>query len=122
MYKRSKRASKQSKIRFKGHRANSELQVLGTNKDDIIIKAENLGITDFHIVEILKDRLGFENITLANDAKCAGLCEKVYGNLKPYNDAIFICLGTGIGGAVFLDGKLLESKKFSGFELRAYYN
>ena len=57
--------------------------------------------------------------TLNNDAKSAAMCEKQYGSLKKYDDCIFMCLGTGIGGAVFLEGKLLKPKKYTGFELRS---
>jgi len=53
---------------------------------------------------------------IKNDAKCAALAEKNYGSMKKYNDCIFLCLGTGIGGAAFLKGELLEPKRFSGFE------
>lgn len=99
-----------------------ELHHLGTNKDGVIIKAENLGIEDFHLVDILKKCLNYENIILNNDAKCAAICEKEYGSLKEYEDCIFICLGTGIGGAVFLGGKLVRPRKCSGVELRTYNN
>lgn len=30
---------------------------------------------------------------------------------KTYEDAVFLCLGTGIGAGVFLDNKLLVPKK-----------
>ena len=53
---------------------------------------------------------------IKNDAKCAALAEKNYGSMKKYDDCIFLCLGTGIGGAAFLKGELLEPKRFSGFE------
>ena len=56
-------------------------------------------------------------IKLKNDSKAAGLAEFKYGSLKEYNDAVFLCLGTGIGSAVFLNGKLLEANKHVGFEL-----
>ena len=56
-------------------------------------------------------------IKLKNDSKAAGLAEFKYGSLKKYNDAVFLCLGTGIGSAVFLNGKLLEANKHVGFEL-----
>ena len=92
----------------------------GTNKDGIIIKAENLGLSNFDIVGKLKKYFNFQEIYLKNDAKCAALCEKKFGNLKGYEDCIFICLGTGIGAAVFMDGKLLKAKKYDGFELRTY--
>ena len=91
------------------------LLLLGTHKDGVILKAENLEITDFKIVEELKEDLKFNNIYLRNDAKCAALCEKTYGSLKEYSDAIFICLGTGVGGAVFLDNKLLQPKNSERF-------
>lgn len=45
------------------------------------------------------------------------MCEKKYGSLKKYDDCIFLCLGTGVGGAVFLNGKLLKPKNYQGFEL-----
>lgn len=53
---------------------------------------------------------------IRNDAKCSALAEKMYGSLKNYSDALFICIGTGIGGAAFMNDKLLEPSGFSGFE------
>lgn len=81
-----------------------------------------MGIKNFNIVDRLKKELKYDNIHIKNDAKCAALCEKKYGALKPYNNSIFFCLGTGIGGAVFQDGKMLKSIKHDGFELRTYNN
>lgn len=92
----------------------------GTIRNGVVIKAENLGIKDFKIVENISKYFENTNITLNNDAKCAGMCEKIYGSLRNYDDAIFICLGTGIGSAVFIGGNLLKSKRFLGFELRTY--
>lgn len=89
----------------------------GTIKDGTIVKAENLGIYDFNIVDAVKSHFKDTEITLNNDAKCAAMCEKEYGSLKDVDDAIFLGLGTGIGGAVFLDRKLLKPKKYTGFEL-----
>lgn len=81
-----------------------------------IIKAENLHIKDFPIVEEINK---FYNIPikLRNDAKCAALAEKGYGGLKKVKDAIFLTIGTGIGGAVFLNGELLVPNKYEGFEI-----
>ena len=55
-------------------------------------------------------------IKLQNDAKCAALAENKYGVLQEYNSSIFLTLGTGIGGAAIIDGKLAEGKCFSGYE------
>lgn len=96
-----------------------------------IIKCVNLGIEDYSIVDRLNDKLieyakqnckveQFENlplqIKLQNDAKCAAIAENEYGVLKGYSSTIFFTLGTGIGGAATLNGKLLEGKCFSGYE------
>lgn len=54
---------------------------------------------------------------LKNDAECAALAEKQIGSIKDFVDAVFITLGTGIGGAVFLGGKLLTPKQKRGFEI-----
>ena len=56
-------------------------------------------------------------VLLQNDAKCAAMAEKKFGSLKKYDDSLFLIVGTGVGGAVFLDGKLLIPKRYSGFEV-----
>lgn len=88
----------------------------GTIKNNLWIYSNNLKIDNFDICSKLKEYFSIP-IYIKNDAKCAGLAEKVYGGLKEYSDGIFICLGTGFGSAVFLGGKLLESKTYPGFEL-----
>ncbi len=45
---------------------------------------------------------------LANDANCAGLGEAWLGAGRNYQDIILITLGTGVGGAIILDGKLFQ--------------
>lgn len=81
-----------------------------------IIKAENLYIKNFEIVNEINKYYNVP-IKLRNDAKCAALAEKEYGSLKRAKDAIFLSLGTGIGGAVFLNESLLVPKKYEGFEI-----
>ena len=88
----------------------------GTPKDGKITTLVNLGIKDLDITKILKQVCNVP-VRIRNDAKCAGLAEKQYGSLAPYSDAVFICIGTGIGGAVFMDNKLLTPKRNPGFEL-----
>ena len=56
-------------------------------------------------------------VYLQNDAKCAAIAEKEFGSLKEYDDAMFLIIGTGVGGAVFLEGKLLKPKRYSAFEV-----
>lgn len=88
----------------------------GMIKQGEIVKATNLNIYNFKIVELLKKYFNLP-IILRNDAKCAGIAEKKYGSLKEYDDAVFLTIGTGIGGACFINGKFLEPKRFAGFEM-----
>lgn len=92
------------------------IAVPGMVSETSIIKAENLHIKN---LEITKEINKYFNVPvkLKNDAKCAALAEKEYGSLKKAKDAVFLSLGTGIGGAVFLNDELLVPKKYEGFEI-----
>jgi len=79
------------------------------------ITSWNLNLKDFDLQSKLEEKYK-KIVKVRNDGKCAALAEKRYGALKKYDDCIFINIGTGIGGAAFIDGKLLEPKKHSGFE------
>ncbi len=45
-------------------------------------------------------------VTVANDANCAGLGEAWIGAGKSFRHAIMLTLGTGVGGAIILNGEL----------------
>lgn len=49
-----------------------------------------------------------------NDGMCAGIAEKEYGALKGCNNGVFLGLGTGVGTAVFIHGKLMEDIRSAG--------
>lgn len=92
------------------------MAIPGTVSETSIIKADNLHIKNFDIVSEINKYFNIP-IMLRNDAKCAAIAEKEYGSLKKYDDALFLTIGTGIGGAVFLGGKLLKPRKNEGFEI-----
>ncbi|MGE8078029.1 ROK family protein [Peribacillus loiseleuriae] len=50
-------------------------------------------------------------VELENDANCATLAEKWKGNAQECNSFICMTIGTGIGGGIFLDGKLRRGRK-----------
>lgn len=56
-------------------------------------------------------------VYLKNDVKCSALCEKTIGNLKDYENCLFMTLGTGIGGAYFYKNELVIPNKYQGFEI-----
>src|SRR5699024_1575018 len=70
---------------------------------------------DFPLVQELEARCGVP-VTILNDAKAAALAEASWGSLAGCSSAIVIVLGTGIGGALLLDGKVLAGKHFAAGE------
>ena len=91
------------------------IAVPGTVCGTEIIKSVNLGVKNYNLVENLKKEIDLP-IKIRNDAKCAAIAESKIGALKDYKRAIFLTLGTGIGGAVIINGKLLDTGKLPGCE------
>ena len=91
------------------------IAIPGTVTDNKIIKSVNLGIKDYNIVQCLSRKIKLP-IKIRNDAKCAAIAENKYGCLKNYKRSIFLTLGTGIGGAVIINNKLLDTGELPGCE------
>ena len=91
------------------------ISVPGTVSENKIIKSVNLGIENYDLVGNLEKILKMP-IKIKNDAKCAAIAEQKYGELANYENSIFLCIGTGVGTAVFHDGKMLEPDDVPGFE------
>ena len=91
------------------------IAIPGTVSENKVIKAVNLGLEDYNLSEQLENILHI-NVKLKNDAKCAALAEQKYGELQDYKNSIFLCIGTGVGGAAIYNGKLLEPDGVPGFE------
>lgn len=91
------------------------ISVPGSPKGSKIRNLVNLNVEEFDIGKEL-EKMYKVPIKIKNDGKCAGIAEKKYGSLKNFKDCIFLCIGTGVGSAVFLDGDLLEPIQNPGFE------
>lgn len=91
------------------------IAVPGSPSETSMRRLVNLHIKNFNIVEKL-NRIYKTKIKIKNDGKCAGIGEKEYGALKRFDDCVFLCMGTGVGSAVFMGGDLLEPKRNPGFE------
>lgn len=68
--------------------------------------AENLGWREYPFRDRAADTLGVP-VSFSHDVRGAGQAEKRLGAAAPYRDVVFMAIGTGIAGAVFLDGRLL---------------
>ena len=83
----------------------------------IIIYANNLRFKDFHIADIFRKYYGDVKVYVENDANAAAMGEAAYGASKGCNDSVMITLGTGLGGGVVANGKLVVGFNYSGAEL-----
>jgi glucokinase len=82
----------------------------------IIEYSNNLKFQNLPLQKLLQDRLG-KKVILENDANAAAYGEYKAGALRGAKNAIAITLGTGIGGGVIIDGKILTGSNFAGGEL-----
>lgn len=64
-------------------------------------------IHHFNIYKELKALFNLP-VTIENDANCAGLAEIYEGAAKGKKEVAFVVIGTGIGGAIFHQGKLYK--------------
>jgi glucokinase len=65
--------------------------------------AANIGWHDVPLRELLSDRLGLP-VALVHDVRSAGLAERVVGAGRGSRDFLLVQIGTGIAGALVLDG------------------
>lgn len=67
------------------------------------------GWLEVPLADWLEPILG-RQVTLANDANCALVGEHWLGAAQGLSDVLLLTLGTGVGGAVILDGKLFTGR------------
>lgn len=77
----------------------------------------NLGIKNSLIIPKIKEKFKNVSIRVGNDANVAALAEYTYGSMKGYESGVMITLGTGIGGGIVINGKLLVGANGIGSEI-----
>ena len=91
--------------------------VPGPVKDDgTVIKCVNLGWGVFNAAEELASLLGLP-VKVGNDANMAALGEYWQGGGKGYKNVIMVALGTGVGGGIIINGKMLAGVNGAGGEI-----
>ncbi|MBD1838935.1 ROK family protein [Coleofasciculus sp. FACHB-64] len=74
------------------------------------------GWHDVPLADWLEAKTGLPTV-LANDANCAGMGEAWLGAGRHYRNLILLTLGTGVGGAIILDGNLFVGHQGAAAEL-----
>lgn len=86
-------------------------------KNGIVLNSPNLKILNgFNIKNWLSEKFNCD-VKIDNDARCFTRAEYMFGAGKGYINIVGITLGTGVGGGVIIDGKIVYGGNDSAGEL-----
>lgn len=84
--------------------------------DGTVLQCVNLGWGVLNVAKELGEKTGFA-VKAGNDANVAALGEMWQGGGKGYTDVVMVTLGTGVGGGIIVDGKIVAGAKGAGGEI-----
>ena len=82
----------------------------------IVVATNNLGWKNVPIAKMMSEKINLP-VKIANDANAAALGEMKFGFGGSYKSVILLTLGTGVGGGIVVDGKLVEGNQGAGAEI-----
>lgn len=86
-------------------------------EDGTVLKCANLGWGIFNVAEEVTKLTGIQNVKVGNDANVAALGEMWKGGGKGFKSIVMITLGTGVGGGVIINGKILTGSNGAAGEI-----
>ncbi len=90
--------------------------IVNDNTGEVVF-AGNLGFRQFPLIPILRKYLNVAEIHIENDANAAAWGEAIAGAAQGSSSSLMITLGTGVGGGVIFDGKVLKGFNAAAGEL-----
>lgn len=85
--------------------------------DGTVHTCVNLGWGIFNVADEVRKLTGIDNVKVNNDANVAALGEMWKGGGMGYSNMIMITLGTGVGGGVIHDGKIISGVRGAAGEI-----
>ena len=82
----------------------------------VVNRCVNLGWGVVNVAEALNALTGL-TVKVGNDANVAGLGEMWQGGGKGCTDVVMVTLGTGVGGGIIVDGKIVAGSNGAGGEI-----
>ncbi len=82
----------------------------------IVHRCVNLGWDEFNVNDKLSELVGMP-VMAGNDANVAALGEMWKGGGQGHSDLVVVTLGTGVGGGIIINGKMLTGANGSGGEI-----
>jgi glucokinase len=106
--------------RFRTEHADIEPRAVGLlvpgHVDDeagVGVFSENLGWSDYPFRDRVADAIGLP-VSFSHDVRGAGEAEHRLGAAAPFRDVVVMAIGTGIAGAIFIDGRLYAGGGMAG--------
>lgn len=78
--------------------------------------APNLGLKKFRVRDKLQEKISFP-VLIENDVNLGALGLKKFGAAKKAKNMLAVFVGTGIGGAIIIDGKIYRGASFAAGEI-----
>ncbi len=85
--------------------------------DGLVTRCVNLGWGQTDVCALLSDLLDGMHVEVGNDANVAALGEQWRGGGQGFKNVVMITLGTGVGGGIILDGKIVPGVHGAGGEI-----
>lgn len=85
-------------------------------EDGTVIKCANLGWGIFNVAQELSKLVALP-VKVGNDANVAALGEMWQGGGKGHSDVVMVTLGTGVGGGIIINGKMIAGTHGAGGEI-----
>ena len=75
----------------------------------VALFSENIGWRNVPFRQIVEDRTGLP-VGFGHDVRAGGLAERVMGAAVGIDDVLFMPIGTGISGAMYIGGRMVDNK------------
>ncbi len=88
----------------------------GIIKNGVVVSATNLRFTDTPLKNIMEEKSGL-HCEVCNDANAVAMAEYIVADDDNIHSLVAVTIGTGIGGGIVIDGKIIDGFNGAGAEL-----
>lgn len=86
-------------------------------EDGRVLKCANLGWGIFSVADEMSKLTGVKKVKVGNDANVAALGEQWCGGGRGFDNIVMVTLGTGVGGGIIMNGKILTGENGAAGEI-----
>lgn len=86
-------------------------------EDGRVLKCANLGWGIFSVADEMSKLTGIKKVKVGNDANVAALGEQWRGGGRGFDNIVMVTLGTGVGGGIIMNGKILTGENGAAGEI-----